>query len=289
MAEVNKEIEEMLTALGDPTPKDANLNEEEELENQEEESSEEDEEEKARLEEEERLKNETEDERNAREEKEAKEAEEARLANENKEKDALAQLEKERKDRELAAEAAQRVEDEKRKKAEEAITLEEQDFVGDLDLDELTHDKSAFNKLLNAVYTKGVSDSKKIATESVLMTLPDIVKYNINLVTTLEKAKDAFYEKNKDLAPFKAVVAAVFEDVAAKNSDKKINEIMDLVAPEVRTRLRLKENALVEEKKEEKPRLHGVRRGIQRTDTREKPETKGLADEIAAMNKALGL
>jgi hypothetical protein len=78
-----------------------------------------------------------------------------------------------------------------------------------------------------------------MSTEGVLTTIPDIVKYNIELMTTLNQAKDKFYDDNKDLVPFKGVVAAVFEEVAAKNSDKKIGEIMDLVAPEVRTRLQL--------------------------------------------------
>ncbi len=127
-----------------------------------------------------------------------------------------------------------------------------------------------------------------------LTTIPDIVKHNLTLMTTLKEARDQFYKDNEDLAPFKAVVAAVFEEVAAKNSDKKIKEIMDLVAPEVRTRLQLKKAAVKKEEKKEdkkdedgKPRLHGVKSGIHEKG-REKPNTKGIADEISDMNKALG-
>jgi anionic cell wall polymer biosynthesis LytR-Cps2A-Psr (LCP) family protein len=109
----------------------------------------------------------------------------------------------------------------------------------------------------------------------------------------MTEAKDNFYKENEDLKPFKAVVAAVFEEVAAKNSGKKIGEIMALTAPEVRTRLKLQAKAVEkkeekkEDKKEDKPRLHGTKSGNQR-GVHEKPETKGLADEIATMNKALG-
>lgn len=302
--EVNKEIEEMLNALGDPTPTDVKVEDDDDEKDEEtpEQKAEREAAEKVeadaeaeRLAEEERRKNETDEEREARE---AAEAAEAEAANKLKEKEALDKIESDRKaakDAEAAAETAKAEAEERRKKAEEPLKLDEHDFLGDLDLDDLTRNKEAFNKLLNAVYAKGVNDSKKIATEGVLMTVPDIVKHNINLMTALTEAKDNFYKQNEDLVPFKAVVAAVFEEVAAKNADKKLSEIMDLVAPEVRTRLQLKREAVKkEEKKEEKnkdnpPRLHGTKGGGKRGDHREKPDTSGVAGEIAAMNRALGI
>jgi len=294
--EVNKEIEEMLNALGDPTPKGAEEKEEEkeEEEDKKEEKPDEKEEEKSEEKEEEKEEDKEED---KEEEKEETEKEKTKRETEEKAKEteALTQIEKEKADRKKAEEDATKAEEEKRKKAEEPLKLDEHDFIGDIDLEDLTHDKAALNKLLNAVYSKGVGDAKKIATEGVLMTIPDIVKHNIALQTAMTEAKDNFYKENEDLKPFKAVVAAVFEEVAAKNSGKKIGEIMALTAPEVRTRLKLKEKAVEkkEEKKEDKkedgkPRLHGTKSGNQRGEHREKPETKGLADDIAAMNKALG-
>jgi len=282
MGKVNEEIEEMLSALGDPTPEALK----DELNPDEEEETPPEEKEEEIPPEEDKKEDETDEQRK---EREAAEQAEAGA----KEKEALAQLENERKERERVAEESRKAEEEKNKKVEEPLKLDEHDFIGDLDLDDLTRDKDMFNKLLNAVYAKGVSDSKRLTSEGVLMTIPDIVKHNIALVTTLEKARDKFYEDNKDLSPFKAVVAAVFEEVAAKNSDKKIGEIMDLVAPEVRTRLQLKKEAVKpEEKKKDDnatPRLHGAKSGNQRGQQREKPDTKGISSEIEAMNKALGL
>lgn len=283
MGKVNQEIEEMLNALGDPTPEGMVSEEEEEQEDLEEKEEVEEKEEKEEKEEEELPPEEKEEEKKEEEEPEDKDKIIENLR---------AQLE-ERAKPEKKEEAEPKPKEEKEEKKDEPLTLEEHDFVGDLDLDDLTHDKDMFNKLLNAVYAKGVSDSKKLTSEGVLMTIPDIVKHNITLMTTLKEARDKFYDDNKDLSPFKAVVAAVFEEVAAKNSDKTIVEIMDLVAPEVRTRLQLKKQAVEkkEEKKEDKkdtPRLHGARSGNQRGNQREKPDTKGISSEIEAMNKALG-
>jgi hypothetical protein len=158
----------------------------------------------------------------------------------------------------------------------------------------LTKDKIAFNKILNAVYSKGVNDSKRIATEGVLNSIPDIVKHNLTILTTLKEASDKFYKDNADLTPFKRVVAAVFEEIAAKNPDKKYNELMGLVAPEARKRLELHKQTVKKEKELEKeeegksPRLHGTKGGQRQTQTH-KPNTSALEKEISEMNKSLGM
>jgi hypothetical protein len=313
---VSVEIEEMLTALGDPASKEAKIDDEGDGEGEEtaeekaaresqevEDAKLSDEEKAAKQKEEddaaaeaERLaeerKGETEEQKK---EHEAVEAKEEAAKAEKKEKDALSQLEIERKDREKTEkdkEDARKAEEERKKKSEEPLKLEDQDFIGDLDLDDLTRDKTALNKILNAVYSKGVNDSKKIATEGVLNSIPDIVKHNLSLLTALKEASDNFYKENADLTPFKRVVATVFEEIAAKNPDKKYGELMNLVAPEARKRLELHQQAVKAEKKDgdekgKPPRLHGVKGGQHRTPS-QKPNTSALENEIAAMNKVIG-
>ena len=288
--EVNKEIEEMLNALGDPTPKDAEAEVEVEEEEEKEETKEEKPEEKEKGEE-----KETEE----KKDDEVKEKEGEKEEEPPEDKDAIIEHLRQQLNGPHIPPVAELKEEKKEEKKEEPLKLDEHDFVGELDLDDLVRDKGMFNKLLNAVYSKGVNDSKKMATEGVLLTIPDMVKHNFTLMETLTKARDKFYDENKDLAPFKAVVAVVFEEVAAKNADKKIGEIMDLVAPEVRHRLQLKKSAIKTEKTEDAerkekgdertaPRLHGTKGGNQRGNQRERPNTSGIAGEIAAMNKALG-
>lgn len=168
---------------------------------------------------------------------------------------------------------------------EEPLKLDSHDFIGDDDPDDIVRDKESFNKLLNSVYAKGVSDAKKIATEGVLLSIPEIVRHNITLQNTLREVSEKFYKDNSDLTGFKKVVAAVFEEVAAENPGKKYTEIMDLVAPEARKRLGLAKAAKKEEK-EKAPRLPEKKGGSRQSPS--KPDTSSLQSEIEEMNKTIG-
>jgi hypothetical protein len=276
---VNAEIEEMLTALGDPTPEDLKGDEGEEKEEDKPEEKKEEEapEEKEVVKEEEKP-----EEKIEGEEEEVVEEEET-------DKDKIIESLRNRLNEKPEVVIPEKKEEKPDEKKEDPLKFEDQDFIGDLDLDDLTRDKTALNKILNSVYSKGVNDSKRIATEGVLNSIPDIVKHNLTLLTSLKEASDNFYKDNADLAPFKRVVAAVFEDIAAKNPDKKYDELMNLVAPEVRKRLELHKKAVKEEKKDEDgkpPRLHGAKSGQRQSPT--KPNTSALESEISAMNKVIG-
>lgn len=264
--EVNKEIEEMLSDLGDPTPEDLKQGEEEDKE---EEKQEEDNEESKDPE---------------NEEKEEDKEEDEYIEPDDKDK-IIENLRNQLNERIVPPKEKGIEGEEKEEKKEEPIQITEQDFIGDLDLDDLTRDKGMFNKLLNAVYSKGVNDSKKLATEGVLMTIPDIVKHNVNLITSLAKTREEFYSENEDLMPYEGVVAVVFEELAAKNPDKKYNEILKEVAPEVRKRLALSTKAKELEKKGNPPRLPSSKGGPRSIG--KKPETSALEKELDEMNTLL--
>ena len=284
--ETNKEIEEMLNALGDKTPESASEKEEEsdneekeEEQKQEEKEGEKKDEEKKEEEEEE--KEEAPDEKSDEKEEEEKEDEEKEDEEETNEPD-----EKDKIIEDLRRQINEQKVERKEEPKEDPLQLDVQDFIGDLDPEELVRDKDSFNKILNSVYSKGVTDSKKISSEAVLRTIPDIVKNNINLFSALKKEADKFYRENEDLQPFKKVVAAVFEEISSTNPDKKYGELMAKVAPEVRKRLGLHKQAVEKEKNEGKPpRLPG-HKGNQRS-TPSKPNTSPLQAEIEAMNNSL--
>lgn len=170
---------------------------------------------------------------------------------------------------------------------DDPLILDEQDFIGDEDLDDVVRDKSMFNKLLNSVYTKGVEDARRLTSEKVLLSIPDIVK-NVELVDRqLRKMSDEFYETNKDLVPFKKVVAVVFEELASQNPDRKYNEVLDLVALEVRERLELHKKVDKENKsKDGKPPRLPAKKGGQRQSI-DKPEISPLQAELDEMNKVI--
>lgn len=165
----------------------------------------------------------------------------------------------------------------------------EEDFVGDLDLDDLTRDSSKLNTLLNNVFKKGVELAREYArtgNERMALAVPDMVKNNIKLVTALNQASEKFYEDNKDLKPFKKVVALVFQEEAAKTPNKTYDEVLETVGPEVRTRLELQAKAVEKQtpnpnKGPKLPRKKGGKLPNQ------KPATTGIQSEIDSMNEAL--
>jgi len=172
---------------------------------------------------------------------------------------------------------------------EEPLTLEEQDFIGDLDLEDVIRDKEAFNKLLNTIYTKGIGESRKLTSEKVLLAVPDIVKHNITLLTALKETSEQFYKDNPDLIPFKKVVATVFEEVAAENPGKNFRELITNVGVEARKRLDLHKKAVepIDDKNKGGPPKLPQKKGGP-GDKTEKPNTSPLQDEIAEMNKSIG-
>lgn len=169
---------------------------------------------------------------------------------------------------------------------EAANEILDQDFIGDQDLDDLTRDSKEFNKLLNKIYRKAVSDASNSVSENTLKSIPDIVKTNLTMMQDLQKMSDEFYTENSDLKPFKKVVATVFEEMAAANPDKKYSEVVKDVAAESRKRLDLHKTATSKDTtKPTSPRLpsKGGRPGRS-----EQPETSSLQNELSEMNKSLG-
>jgi hypothetical protein len=167
-------------------------------------------------------------------------------------------------------------------KVEPPKTPEDQDFLGEVDLDELTRDPKEFNKVLNKIYQKAVVDTRS----SVVETLPEIVKTNIQIMNELKATSERFYEENKDLQPFKKVVAVVFDELASANPTKNYDELIKEVAPEVRKRLDLKKE--VKEpttKKVDSPKLPQKGGRVGRSD---KPTLEPLQAELEEMNRVIG-
>jgi len=168
----------------------------------------------------------------------------------------------------------------------EPITIDPQDFVGELDLEYIYNDKEAFNNLLNKVYTEGINNARKTIVEEVLRSIPDIVKTNINVMSELKQTSEQFYKANPDLSPFKKVVAVVFEDIAAQNPGKPYADVLKKVAPEVRKRLELQQKAAGKPTDKKLPRLPSKIGGPRPSE--QKPNTGGIESDIAEMNKVIG-
>ena len=169
-------------------------------------------------------------------------------------------------------------------------TLESINFVGDIDEDDffdIVRDPVKFNELLNKVYSQGVKSSQ----EGVLRGIPDIVKNNVTTVIALKKASDEFYENNEDLAPFKKVVAAVFEEIASEHPDWKYDKVLEQSGINARSRLELikktnnQNQNQNKDKKNNKPNLPHKR--SQQRQNQNRPDTDPLLSEIDEMNKVV--
>lgn len=166
------------------------------------------------------------------------------------------------------------------------IEVGEQDFIGDLDIDEVTNDPKEFNKLLNKIYQKAVKDTEKVMGERFDKTIPNMVKENLTTMTSLQKASDEFFAKNEDLVPFRKAVAEVFEDLATKNPNESYGVIMDKVAVESRKRLGLNKKKPTQNKEEKKPPRPPRKKS--RPGRGEEPkQTDPIQSELEEMNKTL--
>lgn len=170
------------------------------------------------------------------------------------------------------------------------LVFEPQDFIGDENVEDITSNKESLNKLLNIVYSKGVTDSRSIVGGGVAEVIPSLVTSQINMVTQMKETRDNFYVANEDLRSFPDVVSTVFDDIAKKNPDETYGNIIKAVAPEVRKRLNLPEhkpgNNDKKSGKGNPPNLPRKKGKPGRSQT--KPKTSPIESELDEMNEVLG-
>jgi len=170
-------------------------------------------------------------------------------------------------------------------KEEEPPSFEVQDFIGeDGDLEDLIQDPEKLNTVFNNIYQRAVTDTRKVVTEGVLRAIPDIVRTSVDMIDKLKAMNTKFYNDNKDLEPFKKVVAAVFEEVATEHPGKDMMDILPMVADKSRERLELHNKAIKSDTKRA-PRLPSRKRRV--TIPEDKPNTNPLLNELEEMNKTL--
>ena len=168
------------------------------------------------------------------------------------------------------------------------IPIGEEDFLGDVDLDELTRDPKSFNQVLNKIYKKAREDARldiRQSGESVVRSIPDIVKNNITITSKLQEAQKKFYEDNEDLVPWKTAVATVFQEKMTEDPGKRYDEILPEVAVEARRRIGLGKEIDNKGKEDKPPKLPGKGKSGPRTPT--KPDLTTFEKELNDMDKAL--
>lgn len=161
------------------------------------------------------------------------------------------------------------------------LVFETHDFLKDIDIEEITSKPEDFNKLLNAIYQKAVTDTQKRVDVNISQTVPNM----INMASSLKKATESFYDNNGDLKPFKKVVAHVFDEIVNNNPNKPYADVMEEVAPEVRKRLELPAYVKKTVNKRKPPRLPNKRGKSGKAEA--KPKANTLENDINSMNEVL--
>ena len=162
--------------------------------------------------------------------------------------------------------------------------IEDLDFLGDLDPDDISRDPREFNRVMNSIYKKAVETVRKEmkhTSSQTMRSIPDIVKTNIAVQENLRKLSEKFYEDNEDLKPFNKVVATVFEETVKEHPDKTFTEILDTVGKVTRDRLELKKPSSNPDGPPPLPRKTGGKVKSQQ------PRPDKVASDISEMNKSL--
>lgn len=156
------------------------------------------------------------------------------------------------------------------------------DFVGDIDLEELTADKAKFNKFLNEAFKQFTNTFQPKMQEGVLRSIPDIVKQNVLVQASLRERTNQFYEDNQDLKASRKFVANLAEEMIAEHPDWDLDTLFNEVEKEARIRLELPKKRKPGNKPP--PKNPPTKRGARQQP---KPDVSPLLKEIDAMNQDL--
>jgi len=121
-----------------------------------------------------------------------------------------------------------------------------QDFIGDIDVDDLVSDK----KLLNEVLVKVATASRENTIQTMLRAIPQIVVQQTRSQAVIKTVIDEFYDANEELIPVKKTVGAVANQIYAEEPSLSIDKVLEKAAERTRKMLGLKKTAI--QNKEEK-------------------------------------
>lgn len=120
-----------------------------------------------------------------------------------------------------------------------------EDFIGDLDMDDVASNPEILNKILNNVLQKGIETGKELSIKQVI---PPTVDTSQTIVSQIEGAIavkgmiDKFYDANPELSNVKQVVKACAAHIIQESPDKRLDDILNLAADAARKTLGIKKN-----------------------------------------------
>ena len=118
-----------------------------------------------------------------------------------------------------------------------------QNYLGDVSIDDLLEDPAKFNAVLNNVAQQSQNAGAQQAVQQVLRSVPELVMGYITRHSAMNRMVDDFYKENPDLDNVKQTVAAVANDVHAKNPQLGVEDVFKQSAEQTRKLLGIKQTA----------------------------------------------
>jgi hypothetical protein len=123
-------------------------------------------------------------------------------------------------------------------------STEMMNFLGETSIDDLLEDPAKFNAVLNNVAQNAQAGAQQQAVQQVLRSVPELVMGYITRHSAMNRMVDDFYLENTDLVNVKQTVAAVANDVHAKNPELGVEEVFKQSADATRKLLGLQKQAV---------------------------------------------
>ena len=151
-------------------------------------------------------------------------------------------------------------------------------FINDEDdLEDIVHDSSKFNEVLNKILLRGIEIGKsqvESIKESLLKSIPGIINQHIDTTNSLKELSTKFYNDNEDLKPFKKVVMEVFKEKSTEEPDKSYKEVLSMVPNDVRKRLGLPDKSKTKSKKSDNEDEKGGTPKLPKKGSQKRPSNK---------------
>jgi len=114
------------------------------------------------------------------------------------------------------------------------IVVEDVDFLQGRTPDDLVDNPAEFNKMLNAVYRKGIEAGVPLAMERSLLAVPQVVVSQIQRSNVMKGLVDDFYKANEDLKSVQRTVGMVANEIYSEHPDWTVKQVFDEAAPRTR-------------------------------------------------------
>ena len=153
----------------------------------------------------------------------------------------------------------------------------EHNFLEGMDLDEVLSTPENFNKLLVAVFNRGIQEASQRTLSTASAQFRELVASEVASHTAMVENVRQFYETNPDLQSVKRTVATAANEIAVANPELTIEQVFDQAATKTRALLGLRKPTTPKE-------TNGVSPAFVKSKSRQRgldePQLTGIVKEI---------